>query len=292
MKRVDAHVHVFEAQSAAYPREVGELAPPSRSARASLLLREMDAAGIDRAVLIQMGGTGIERHRYLAHCLRRWPNRFAGVGVVDTLDIDPAARLQELYEATGIVGIRLMGVLGDPASARAQDLIVYPLVERASVLGLNVNLYTQSTQVRCIELLMRAFPMVIFTLDHLAICPSTSATVDQWGRPRFEEEPIPPPTYPEIIDLAQYDNMCVKISGEYAFSREPFPYADMGPMVRRIYEAYGAERMMWSTDFPWIREEPGYQRLSTTIDHHLPDISQVDREWILGGSALRVWFRG
>ena len=36
----------------------------------------------------------------------------------------------------------------------------------------------------------------------------------------------------------------------------------MKPMVERVYKAFGAERMMLCTDFPWIVEEPGYGRLA------------------------------
>jgi predicted TIM-barrel fold metal-dependent hydrolase len=290
MVKIDAHVHVFDRVSEAFPRETSSLAPAGRAATAEQLLREMDAAGIDRAVLIQMGGFRIEHHRYLSWSTRQWPDRFVGVGLVDLNDADPSARLDSLYEATGIAGIRLMGSLGNPGATSTEELAAYGLVRRASQLGLNINLYCPSDQITNVERLVRAFPRVCVSLDHLGICPATTFVPDRWGRPRFDKEPIPPLTYPRILDLARYPNVYVKVSGEYAFSREPYPYADLRPMVEGVYRAYGAERMMWCSDFPWIAEEPGYPRMAALLDRHLPDIAEDEKARIAGGNALEVWF--
>ena len=290
LERVDAHVHVFDRVSEAFPREVSSLAPAGRAATVEQLLREMDGAAIGHAVLIQMGGFGIEQHRYVARAVSKWPDRFAAVGLVDLNQAGPPARLDALQEATGIAGVRLMGRLGDPGEDRVEKLAAYGLFRRAEQLGLNINLYCQSDQVSNTEMLVRAFPGVRVSLDHLGICPATTFAPDRWGRPRFDQEPIPPSTYPRILDLARYANVYVKVSGEYAFSREPYPYADMRPMVEHIYRAYGAERMMWCSDFPWIIEEPGYRRLVALLDRHLPHLTEGEKVLITGGNALEVWF--
>jgi L-fuconolactonase len=291
MPRVDAHVHVFARSSREFPREVSDLAPAEREAGIHDLLREMDAAEIDRAVLIQMGGTRIEHHRYVAQCVQRWPDRLTAVGLVDLNDADPPARLRELVEATGIAGIRLYGELGDPSADKPEALQAYSLFQCAGELGLNVNLYVRSTQIPCIEMLVRSFPEVNVSLDHLGICPATAFAPDRWGRPRFEDEPIPPPTYARILELARYPNVYVKVSGQYAFSKVPYPYRDLTPLVDQVYRAYGPERMMWCTDFPWIVHVPGYQKVVELIDYHLPALSTGEKEAIMGGTALKIWFK-
>ena len=290
MQKIDAHVHVFDRASQEFPREVSSLAPAERTAPVEQLLREMDAAGVERAVLIQMGGFTIEQHRYVAQSLSRWPARFAAAGLVDLSDDDPPARLGELVEATGISGIRLMGTLGGPGASRAEGLAAFGLFQRAGQLGLNVNLYCPSDQVANIELLVRAFPDVSVSLDHLGICPATSLVPDRFRRPRFDDEVIPPPTYPRTLDLARYPNVTVKVSGEYAFSKQAYPYRDMQPMVEQVYRAFGAQRMMWCTDFPWIVEEPGYRKLVALLDYHLPLLTEHEKALIMGGNAARLWF--
>ena len=62
-------------------------------------------------------------------------------------------------------------------------------------------------------------------------------------------------------------------------------------MVEQIYQAYGPWRMMWCSDSPWILDEPGYQRLVALIDEHLPAISEDEKDQIMGGTALKIWFK-
>ena len=84
-----------------------------------------------------------------------------------------------------------------------------------------------------------------------------------------------------------------KFRGEYAFSKVPWPYADMQPMVEDVYRAYGrGSHDVGVPDSPWIVVEPGYQKLVDLLDYHLPDISAAEKEMIMGGTALKLWFRG
>jgi predicted TIM-barrel fold metal-dependent hydrolase len=195
-----------------------------------------------------------------------------------------------LVEATGIEGLRL-GDLGDPAAARVEDLKTCPLFQCADELGLNVNIFTSGDQVPCVEMLAAAFPQVPISLDHLGVMPTTPGFVDRWGRPRSDDEPLPPAAFPRILAMARFPNVYIKVSGEYAVSKGPWPYADMKPMVEQIYRAYGPERMMWCTDSPWILEEPGYQKLVDLLDGHLPSLSQEEKDQIMGGTALGIWFK-
>ena len=290
MDKVDVHVHIFAKLSDEYPRGVSDLAPADKEATVEQLLRAMDAAGIDKTVLIDMGGTRIEQHRYVTHCVQKWPDRFTATGLVDGDDPDPSTCLKELVDTTGIEGIRI-GDLGDSNATRAEDLKAYALFQCADELDININIYTGSANIGCVEMLAGAFPNVNISLDHLGVMPTTPSVVDRWGRPRFDNEPLPPANYPRVIDIARFPNVYIKVSGEYAFSKKPWPYEDMKPMVEQIYQAYGPERMMWCTDSPWILEEPGYQKLVDLIDLHLPSLSKDEREKIMGGTALKIWFK-
>ncbi|MEM2904397.1 MAG: amidohydrolase family protein [Candidatus Bathyarchaeia archaeon] len=285
MSMVDVHVHVFPRVSKWYPREVSELAPAEREAPVEQLLDTMEGAGVSKAVLIQLGGYG-ENHRYLADCLKRFPERFAGVGLVDPASPDPAEELTELVKATAVRGVRL-NRLGKPGTGRVTELPSYPLWKRCAELGVAICIYAHADQAGFLEPLIREFQNVRVAFDHLGVCP-TNFSVDRLRRPRIETE-LPPPTMQTILALAKYRNVYVKLSGDYAFSHLPYPYPDMRPVYRLLYEAYGAERLMWGTDFPWILEEPGYKQLTKLIDFHLPDLKRREREAILGETASRFW---
>jgi predicted TIM-barrel fold metal-dependent hydrolase len=49
----------------------------------------------------------------------------------------------------------------------------------------------------------------------------------------------------------------VKSSAFFRVSGEPYPYADAMAGVAALVEAYGSQRVMWGSDFPWVTEKCG-----------------------------------
>ena len=84
--------------------------------------------------------------------------------------------------------------------------------------------------------------------------PGTQIVVDHVGL----AQPFvpPPPAEPfadldNVVSLAQYDNVVIKISGACTLSHEPFPYPDIWEPLSKIFTAYGLDRCLWGTD--WTR---------------------------------------
>jgi predicted TIM-barrel fold metal-dependent hydrolase len=80
----------------------------------------------------------------------------------------------------------------------------------------------------------------------------------------------------------------VHLSGQYAFTREEFPYRDLAGWHQGLLNHFGSTRLMWATDFPWIYEDPGYAPLTTIIRELIPNIRDHELEDIMGGTAKRV----
>ena len=51
----------------------------------------------------------------------------------------------------------------------------------------------------------------------------------------------------------------VKVSALFRVSQESYPYTDVEPMVASCLETFGADRMLWGTDFPFVVEQCGYK---------------------------------
>ena len=62
------------------------------------------------------------------------------------------------------------------------------------------------------------------------------------------------------------ENCYVKLSGQYAFSKQEYPYEDTRSWHLRLLEAFGADRLMWGTDFPFVACKPGYPETVALID--------------------------
>ena len=80
MSIIDSHLHLFRAVSDQYPRTVYPgLADSDLDVPAEMLLSKMEDAGVDKAIVVPLG----PQDDYLSEIIRRYPGRFAGVGVYD-----------------------------------------------------------------------------------------------------------------------------------------------------------------------------------------------------------------
>lgn len=291
MVRIDAHLHVFAKESAEFPREATGLAPAEREETVEKFLLHMDQHAIDQAMLVQIGGTALEEHAYLQHCIDAYPDRFLGIGLVPPDCPEPEAHMDALAEKGGIVGFRL-GTLGGPRDPFAPidvcEFKSYRIWRHAAARDYVLWLYLQAADAHLAAYMVDAFPQVRVVLNHLGICPGQGKfSVDEWGRPKIETVPYNP-AFHTTWRLTRYENVAVLLSGQYAFSKEEFPYRDLAGWHRNLLRYFGSERLMWATDAPWIYEEPGYGKYVTIIDELLPDISVREREDIMGGTARRL----
>ncbi|HCR19184.1 MAG TPA: hypothetical protein DIU35_17030 [Candidatus Latescibacteria bacterium] len=291
MTRIDAHLHVFAEVSDAFPRETTEVYPANREEPVEKLMESMAQFGIDRAVLVQMGGAEMKHHAYLQHCLSRYQDKFLGIGLIPSDCDSPADHMDRLSEDGRIIGFRL-GALGGPADPLApvdvETFGTYPIWKRAAEKDYVLWLYPRAVDAQACAFLIDAFPQVRVVFNHLMVCPGEGRfTWDEFGRPRIDT-PMPPITRHSLQNLYQYENVNVLLSGQYAFSKENYPYSDLAAWHQSLRSKFGSERLMWATDFPWILEEPGYGNLVKVIDEMIPDLSEKERADIMGETAKRV----
>ena len=91
----------------------------------------------------------------------------------------------------------------------------------------------------------------------------------------------------EVVErLARHPSTFAMFSGQYALSGEPPPYRDLDEVVRRVAAAFGPERMLWASDYPWTRDVPGHRTLLGLAAEALPGLSAGELAAIHGGTAL------
>jgi predicted TIM-barrel fold metal-dependent hydrolase len=62
-------------------------------------------------------------------------------------------------------------------------------------------------------------------------------------------------------------------------------------MIRRVYEAFGPERLMWGSDSPYqVEKGHNYHDSISLVKERLDFLSAADREWLLRKTAQRVYF--
>lgn len=288
MAVVDAHLHLFKAQSDQYPRDVfGEMTPPEREEPAEGFLDAMRAAGIDHAIIVPVSTPD----HYLAEILRNFPGKFAGVGVYDPEASDGAGQVARRVETTGIQGLRHYGFGGEERQD-PESLEVFPVLAAMRDHDLKVWFYGSPDQVMLLDGVMQLLPGLKVVLNHLGFCPDMfmELTIDDDRRPRFDIS-LPPASLALIEEMAAKhpEDLYIHFSGHYAFTGDTYPYMDLQTVSQHVYEAFGADRILMASDWPWIQVNPGHGETLAVLDHHLPDLSEGERAAIRGGNALSLF---
>jgi L-fuconolactonase len=281
MTVVDAHLHVFRAVSDRYPRDVHELYPVDLEATAEELLTDMERAGVDKAVLVPLS----HHDDYVGECVERFPGRFAAVGVQrpGSVDVD---EYRGRRAHAHLQGLRLFA-LGNVPATRPEDVETFPLLRELARNDDKLWFYGGREQMDLLELVLEALPELTVVLNHLGFWPG-ALLVDEHGRPRFDVA-YTPEVLEAVTRLARFRRVFVLCSGMYAFSTEPCPYDDLRPVTEAILDAYGPERLLLATDFPWIRAEPGYAETIAAGKAHFDGLGDAERALIFGGNALGLF---
>jgi predicted TIM-barrel fold metal-dependent hydrolase len=271
---VDAHTHVFAALSERFPRDVHELFPAEAESSAEALLAEMERAGVDRAVIVPLS-----RHdQYVLDVLARHPDRFAAIGVAapGPPDVDGYRRRAD----AGLQGLRLFG-LGPE---------MLPLLAELERSDGKLWFYGGPEQMELLERALDDLPGLTVVLNHLGYWPG-AFEADEHGRPRFADG-YAGENLETVCGLARFPGVHVLLTGFYAFAREPCPYPDLLPVTAALLAAYGPDRLLAGSDFPWIAAEPGYGATLGAIDRHLASLDEGSRAAVHGGNAARLFSFG
>lgn len=287
MDVVDAHLHLFKAKSEEYPRDVFEgMTPPDREEPVAEFLEAMDDAGVDRAIVVPLS----PHDRYLAEVLRDHPGTLAGIGVFDFEVDDPVADLERRIDEVGIQGLRLYGLNAEPGTD-PESIDVFPLLQAMEEHDMKVWFYGPPDQLVILDAAMTLLPGLKVVMNHMAFCPDMhmELRIDEDRRPQFDVE-LPPVSLPLVEEVAaRQPNLYVHFSGQYAFTSEPYPYEDLQEVADRIHAAFGADRMLMASDWPWIRENPGYREVLALVDEYFPDLDEGERDAIRGGTAMSLF---
>jgi predicted TIM-barrel fold metal-dependent hydrolase len=110
--------------------------------------------------------------------------------------------------------------------------------------------------------------------------PGLKLAIDHLGRVgRTRDEPAFA-NIDELLALARYPNISVKATGAPSYSSETYPYRNIHPFLRQIYDAFGPERMFWGTDI--TRMPCSWRQCVTLFTQELDFLSPADKELIMG----------
>lgn len=274
---VDAHSHIWTRDITRYPlangQTVADLAPPSFTAEELLELAGKN--GVTQVVLIQHKPYHGLDNSYITDSIARYPGRFSGVACIEAAAKRPQEEMTRLAKL-GIRGFRIRP--GEGGADRWTDSPgMNAMWTWAGESGLAICPLINPEDLRQVEAMCRKHGETRVVIDHFA-------------RIGIDGE-IRDGDLDQLCALARYPHVHVKVSAFYALGKKRPPHTELIPMIRRLCDAYGVERLMWASDSPYQIQPPNtYADSLRLVRERLDFLSDADRRWLLRGTAAKIYF--
>ena len=298
-KVIDSAVHVWSNGQPPYPWAV---APPEELTSAATyerLAASAQASGVAGALIVQPANHMFD-HAYVTAALKAHPTFFRGMGLANpTLPPAEAVAALEALHAAGFVGVRFNagafegGLTSDVGRA---------LYKRAGELGMPVGVMCfkgLGPFVPALTALCEAHPETTLVVDHLGFFRQPAIGGQLGGAAANDDD-----AWAGLLGLARYPQVHVKVSALFRASGEAPPHLDLQPRLAALLRAYGKERLMWGSDFPFVL--PGgfplpdgvdatpaamtYSEAARVLDSwSLPELDDAARDALMGGNAARLF---
>jgi predicted TIM-barrel fold metal-dependent hydrolase len=268
---VDSQVHLWKAESPDWPWVPGRKPQLPEPFTIEKLVALMDEAGVDRCVIVPPSWPG-DRNDYGLEAARRYPNRFAVMGRLALRDPNAATLLPAWKQQPGMLGLRFtfMREQSELLTSGAADWL-WPEAEKA---GLPVMFLAPGNIPRFAPIAER-HPGLPLIIDHMSLLHDTAK------EGRIKE------AIDEVVKLARFPNVSVKLSSTPTYSSEPYPWRDMAEHIKRCFDAYGPQRCYWGTDLTNAFDKSTYRQRVTHFTEELPFLSESDKDWVMGKAILQ-----
>ena len=268
---VDAQAHLWKAESDDWKWIPGMKPQMPDPFTIEKLVPLMDEAGVDRAIIVPPSWPG-DRNDYGLEAAKRYPNRFAVMGRIPITKPEIARPLLPKWkEQPGMLGVRVT-ILG-PAAKWLSDGSTdwfWPEVEKA---GLPVMFLTSNALPAFLPIAEK-HPRLQLIIDHMGL----TLDVVQAGK---RDEAVA-----SAAALAKYPNVSIKLSATPVGSPEPYPWKDMTPSIKRLFDAYGPRRCYWGTALTNSFDRATYKQRVTHFTETLDFLSNEDKDWVMGKAIM------
>jgi L-fuconolactonase len=261
---VDTHVHYWKSLGGAV---AGEMGPPLSYEQALATATE---SGVDHVICVTPRLMGFD-NSYSLEGAHAYPTTFRVMGRFDHSVTDIERSLRELMSDPFMIGIRVSFI---QPSAWHEDAEVNGLWGVAERLGVPIALYVPH-QAPQIERLLVKHPNLRLIVDHMTLRHSDPTTAfEQWS---------------DVLALSKWPRLAVKISGLIDAVTEKYPFPRAQRYLGEVCERFGAERVMWGSNFPPVLKFCSYADSVNFVREGCDFLNPDERANILGGAANRFF---
>lgn len=264
MKIVDAQIHLWQGASA----PVHHWRAPYTIETA---LRDMDEAGVDAAINCPAIWDA-QANDYAELAARAHPARFATLG---WFPLDPTANeatVDACLRRTGVLGLRFVMVSPERVEQLRTGALDW-LWDAAHRRALPVGIIVPPPCLPDLGAIAARFPGMRLLIDHMGIGPA-------------DKLPQAAAHLDALLALARHPNVAIKASGVPSMAVEGYPFDSTHAVIRRVFDAFGADRLFWGTDITRMRCT--WRECVTLFTEQLPWLKGRELERVMG-EALLDW---
>ena len=271
---IDSHQHFWQVGRFDYPWMSSDLGVLYRDYLPDDLAPILQQNGVKQTVLVQASNS-VAESRWLLD-LADANSFIAGVvGWVDLIGVEIDAQLDELCVHRKFKGVRHL-VESEPND----DWLVQPAVlaglRKLSARGLSYDLLVHTRHLRYVPQVVERCPDLALVIDHLAKPPIARHEIKEWSE--------------ALKSVARHSNIHCKLSGLVTEANwSSWQANDLRPYVEYVLELFGADRMMFGSDYPVCLLAASYDRVLGSFQEILKDISDSDRDKIFSKNAARFY---
>lgn len=272
---VDAHHHLWQVGRGDYDWMSPDVPVLARDYLAEDLRPVLRRAGVDRTVLVQAAQTEAETDFLLLQAAQA---DFVA-GVVGWLDFEDAAfpaKLEALMRRPKFVGLRPM--LQDHAD---DGYVLRPAVlanlRHLAASGAAFDILTFPRHLPFVLRMLDAVPDLRAVVDHLSKPPVASGRLEGWAR--------------DMARIAAHPGVSCKVSGLVTEARhQDWAPGDLAPYVRHVLDVFGADRLMFGSDWPVCLLAASYAEVMNAARGILdPLLDAEGMAKVFGGNAVRFY---
>src|SRR6266852_8178829 len=271
---IDSHQHFWRYDAVRDAWITDAMAVLRRDFLPEHLAAELTANGMDASVAVQADQSEAETMFLLD--LAEKNKRVAGVvGWVELRSPHIAERLEYFSHFSKLRGFRhiAQGEPDDRFLAR-EDFVKGVAQLRSFDFTYDIHVYPKQLPA-AIELVAR-LPEQRFVADHVAKPEIKSGKTSPWAA--------------QMKEMAQNKNVFCKLSGmvtEADWKR--WKTEDFKPYLDVVFDAFGADRLMFGSDWPVCLLAATYRQVKQLIEDYVKGYSEAEKAKIFGGNAIRFY---
>lgn len=274
MLKIDAHQHfwIFDAVRDSWISD--EMAVLRADYMPDQLLTELQRHHFDGSVVVQSDQSVAENLFQLENAA---DNAFVK-GVVGWIDLRSADIDEQLAALSGYK--KLKGFRHILQGEQDRALMLKPEfmngLRKLSPLGYTYDVLIFPDQLKYAAEFAGELPDQPLVLDHIAKPDIKNKSIAEWEN--------------DIKALAKYENVFCKVSGMVTEADwKHWKTEDFTPYLDVIFEAFGAERLMYGSDWPVCLVAASYQEALGITEQYVSKLSAHEQEMFWGGNATKFY---